>query len=123
MPYIPKSDDDRREALQNGDTARNAGELNYQLFYYVKHYDWRNYYDENYDWMRPIFKYINNFLGENPNYQRYNDMTGVMVRCYKEIYRRLHINLEREFLDIMEQYDDIIADYEDTKIDSNGDVE
>ena len=37
MPYI-KANDGRREALRNGEPALSAGELNYQIFYYIKHY-------------------------------------------------------------------------------------
>ena len=126
MPYI-KSDDDRREALQKGDTARSAGELNYQIFYYVKHYDWRKsnlfYYNYYHDIERDIRQFIVKFLGENPNYQKYNDMTGCLIRCYKEIYRRLHIDLEDVFIKLIKEWDFTIAGYEDIKIRENGDVE
>ena len=36
MPYI-SAKDDRREKLRNREPALNAGELNYQIFYYIKH--------------------------------------------------------------------------------------
>jgi hypothetical protein len=119
MPYI-KADDGRREALQRGEPALIAGELNYQIFYYVKH--------------TPICAPIKNmeldvrgfveqFLGAKPNYQRYNDMTGALVRCAKEIRRRLPLKSEIMLLDIMESYDDQIAKYEDLKLQENGDVE
>jgi len=122
MPYI-KSGDGRREALQNGEPALNAGELNYQIFYYVKHYDWRKYRQIDYNFLATITKFVSNFLGDKPNYQKYNDMTGVLIRCYKEIRRRLYIDVESEFIEIMESYDDEIAEYEDTKIKENSDVE
>lgn len=113
MPYI-KSDDGRREALQRGEPALTAGELNYQLFYNIKH--------SNYD--RDIIKWlVDRFLGKSPNYQRYNDMTGALVRCVKEIRRRLPLESEIILIDIMESYDDEIAKYEDTKILENRDVE
>ena len=116
MPYIG-SEGTRREELRNGEPALTAGELNYQIFYYVKHngidYEW-NYED--------IHQFVINFLGEKPNYQRYNDMTGCLVRCGKEIQRRLGINAYI-LIGIMDRYDDEIAKYEDTKIISNGDVE
>ena len=113
MPYISK-DNDRRERLRNGEPALIAGELNYQIFYYVKH---TNKID------RLIIKdFVDQFLGKKPNYQKYNDMTGCLVRCYAEIERRLDIQAE-VLLDIAQSYDDEIAKYEDTKIVQNGDVE
>jgi len=112
MPYI-KADDGRREALRNGEPALTAGELNYQIFYLIKHCAYI-------DWIL-ILKYVNNFLEDKPNYQKYNDMTGVLIRCEKEIKRRL--NREVDLQMIMEKYDDEIAKYEDKKIIENGDVE
>jgi hypothetical protein len=116
MPYI-KSDDDRREKLRNGEPALLAGELNYQIFYYVKHNIVKSFKEFN------IIKgFVEQFLGEKPNYQKYNDMTGALVRCEKEINRRL--DQEAGFLwAIMQSYDDLIAKYEDLKIKENGDVE
>jgi len=118
MPYI-KADDGRREALRNGEPALTAGELNYQIFYYIKH---AQELTEGICVSR-IQTYVNAFLGDNPNYQRWNDMTGVLVRCYKEIERRLHFDLKTTFIQIMETYDDEIARYEDKKCQKNGDVE
>lgn len=117
MPYI-KSGDSRREALQKGEPALNAGELNYQIFYYVKH----NYHASNYKHGQ-IYKFINQFLGKTPNYQKYNDITGVLIRCARELKRRLNLYVETGFTTIMNAYDDEIAKYEDKKIESNGDVE
>jgi hypothetical protein len=119
MPYI-KSNDGRREWLQKGNPALNAGELNYQIFYYVKH-NCESIICYNKD-LEKINKFVKNFLGVKPNYQKYNDMTGALIRCRKEIERKLDI--EAGWLeDIMEEYDDEIAKYEDTKIIENGDVE
>lgn len=116
MPYI-KRDDGRREALRNGDTALTAGELNYQLFYFIKH----DTNDTNYKFARAEL-YVSRFLGQKPNYQKYNDMTGALLRCYKEVERRL--DTDAHFLiTLMKSYDDEIAKYEDKKIDENGDVE
>jgi len=124
MPYI--KNDGRREALRKGEPALNAGELNYQIFYTCKHH--RSLYSPMHDiygeskLCQAIEIFISQFLGENPNYQRWNDMTGALIRCQKELKRRL--NIEAEFLsDIMESYDGIIAAYEDFKILENGDVE
>lgn len=114
MPYI-KSTDGRREKLQQGGEALTAGELNYQIFYYVKHNDPIR--------GKKIKHFIRPFLGENPNYQKYNDMTGVLIRCYKEIERRMGTNIKEAFIDIMESYDNEINEYENTKILENGDVE
>ena len=127
MPYI-KANDGRREALRKGEPALSAGELNYQIFYYVKHLDNKEplfFNDEaNIDIIKEtVKKFVDHFLGKQPNYQRYNDMTGCLIRCYKEIKRRLNIYLKDMFITIMERYDDEIAKYEDTKIISNGDVE
>lgn len=116
MPYISRNDD-RRRRLRNGEPASTAGELNYQIFYHTKCYGAES---------RHLFKkfgsLVKQFLGNTPNYQRYNDMTGALIRCQKEIKRRLKIDVP-DLLEIMESYDDEIAKYEDEKIISNGDVE
>lgn len=113
MPYISKQGN-RREVLQRGEPALTAGELNYQIFYYVKHTDKID---------SVIIKdFVEQFLGNKPNYQRYNDMTGCLVRCAKEIKRRLNRNADILF-QIEDNYDEEIARYEDMKIISNGDVE
>ena len=117
MPYI-KSDDDRRKKLRNGEPALTAGELNYQIFYEYKH---PNLIEEIPD-EATIEMYVKFFLGEKPNYQRYNDMTGALVRCYAEIKRRLNIEVDI-LLNILTSYNKEIDKYEDTKIISNGDVE
>lgn len=43
-------------------------------------------------------------LGDNPNYQRFNEIIGVLECCKLEVYRRK------------------VAKYEDQKIKENGDV-
>lgn len=118
MPYI-KSNDGRRELLQKREVALNAGELNYQIFYFVKHY----YLEFTPITSEIIIKmFVKNFLGEKPNYQKYNDMTGALIRCYRECQRRLGIKCYM-LLEIMDSYDEEIAKYEDIKIRENGDVE
>ena len=115
MPYI-NATDGRREALRNGDTALTAGELNYQIFYYIKH--------NNIDTFSKaiINGFVVQFLGEKPNYQKYNDMTGALIRCYVELNRRL--NLDADYLlDLCASFNNEIAKYEDEKIITNGDVE
>jgi len=113
MPYI-KSDDGRREALQRGEPALTAGELNYEIFYYVKHCGFDRSVIECF-----VLQF---FCREKLTYQKYNDMTGCLIRCYKEIKRRLNIDLKKEFEEIMESYDAEIAKYEDLKRDENGEV-
>ena len=66
MPYISKSDD-RREKLRAGEPALTAGELNYQIFYYVKHA--KSFLEKD---IENIKKFVNQFLGEKPNYQKFN---------------------------------------------------
>lgn len=117
MPYI-NSKDGRRKALQGGDIARTAGELNYQLFYFIKHFS--NIGRVNFEGV--MRKFVSNFLGDKPNYQRYNDMTGCLVRCYKEVERRLEID-ETLLIKIIEEYDEEINIYEEKKILENEDVE
>ncbi len=112
MPYI-SSKGNRRQVLRNKEPALTAGELNYQIFYSVKHQD---------DNKETIELYVKQFLGEKPNYQKYNDMTGALIRCYLEVKRRLNIDAEG-LLEIGEGYDDEIAKYEDKKCMENGDVE
>lgn len=125
MPYI-KKDDGRREALQKlEEVAQNAGELNYQIFYYTKYVSPA---EKSWDKIKEdIKKMVDGFLGEAPNYQKYNDMTGALVRCSREIQRRLkgfneHAVAKSILPDILDGYDATINAYEDTKIESNGDV-
>lgn len=118
MPYI-KSGDGRREALQRGEPALLAGELNYQIFYYVKHIRFES---SNGILREDIEGFVKQFLGEKPNYQRYNDFVGALINCWVEIKRRLGIEVDILLL-IIESYADEIAKYEDTKILENGDVE
>ena len=120
MPYIKKGDG-RRETLQKGEPALTAGELNYQIFYYVKHH-YISFLDRLKIGNKTLDKFVIQFLGETPNYQRYNDMTGALIRCYKEIKRRLKIDM-LYLLDLVDSFDNIIAKYEDIKIEENGDVE
>jgi hypothetical protein len=113
MPYI-ESKTDRRQKLRNGEPALIAGELNYQIFYYIKH---NTFVDKN-----RIIDFVEQFLGDKPNYQRYNDMTGALVRCSREIIRRLSKD-GSVLIDIMNSYDEEIDKYENKKILENGDVE
>ena len=78
MPYIPK--DDREEVMERG--PETAGELNFL-----------------------VTKICLLYLGEKPNYQRYNDVVGALEGAKLEMYRRK------------------VAPYEDVKIEENGDVE
>ena len=80
MPYI-KSDDGRREALRNGESALTAGELNYQIFYYIKHQAKDSLATERVYYV--IKNFVEQFLGKFPNYQKYNDMTGALISPYK----------------------------------------
>ena len=120
MPYI-KSNDGRRKALQNGDKAQTAGELNYQIFWYVKNYV-ITFEDNSSVADKKIRKYVEKFLGSTPNYQRYNDMAGCLTLCYKEIKRRLGFN-SYYLIHLIDKYDKEIAEYENLKINQNGDVE
>lgn len=128
MPYISR-EDDRRERLRNGEPALIAGELNYQIFHYFKNRFKGFNFEEKY-----VKKFVQDFLGDNPNYQKYNDMTGALTRCSKEIRRRFFKIGEKQIIakiekieeilkKILNNYDDEIAKYEDTKIEQNGDVE
>jgi hypothetical protein len=120
MPYI-SAKDDRREKLRNGEPALIAGELNYQIFHYVKH----SPASETFETSRSIIRgLVEQFLGAKPNYQRFNDMTGALVRCSKEVNRRLGNWLAAKILiEIMESFDNQIDIYEDIKIKENTDVE
>lgn len=131
MPYI-KSGDGRREALQQGEPALNAGELNYQIFYYTKHnypvvkkvYKETLTAEELIKYSSDVSQFVEAFLRPQVNYQRYNDLTGCLMRCAKEIERRLGLKLyDILLLDIMRSYDDEIVEYENKKILENSDVE
>lgn len=115
MPYI--KNDGRREKLQKGDIPQNAGELNYQLFYFLKY----NPSLSNEERKRICEKFVKQFVGDSPNYQRYNDMTGCLVRCYCEVKRRLFFDADF-LLDILGSYNKEIDIYEDLKIKENGEV-
>jgi hypothetical protein len=49
-------------------------------------------------------------------------MTGALIRCAKEVERRLYKKSEYLY-QLMEYFDNEIAIYEDIKIKENGDVE
>ena len=88
--------------------------MNYQIFYYAKHHDFIP--------AMTVIHFVENFLGTKPNYQKYNDMTGCLVLCAKEIKRRLDKNADILY-QILDHYDAEIARYEDKKCSDNGDVE
>ena len=111
MPYIDNKTG-RREELRKGDIAKTPGELNFLIFAHFKY--------DKFD-IELVKKYVKDFLGEKPNYQKYNDMTGAIARCYVEIERRLNISPD-ELIEILVDYDLDIAVYEDEKIKENGDV-
>jgi len=113
MPYI-KDENNRRQDLRDGATALSAGELNFQIFTYIK--EQRESYSPT-----VISQLVSDFLGDNPNYQKYNDMTGALIRCHREIKRRLQLDISY-LLQIMASYDKEIEIYEDEKILENGDV-
>lgn len=118
MPYI-KKDYGRRDELQRGYPALNAGELNYQIFFQYKHFSPNSNLE---DLKNIINSFVKNFLGDKSNYQRYNDMTGALIRCGFELKRRL--NIEANILiDILLSYNEEIDKYENLKIAENGDVE
>lgn len=78
MPYIPIQD---RRMINSGSPPMKAGELNYKLT-----------------------KDILEYLGTEPNYQRFNDVLGALECLKLELYRR------------------VISPYEDQKIRENTDV-
>ncbi len=114
MPYI-KDTNNRRQQLRDGYMAESAGELNFKIFVYVKECG-----DKTVCYAQ-IQDFVSEFLGRTPNYQKFNDMTGALIRCSKEIKRRLGFDLP-VLAEIMHSYDEEIADYEDLKIVENGDV-
>ncbi len=118
MPYI-KDTNNRRKELRDGDFAKSAGELNYQIFSYFKYSDLRNVEGRIFD---HAFGFLhNNNISASPNYQKYNDMAGVMVLCTKELKRRLNLET-KSLLNVLDKFDKEIFIYEDEKIRSNGDV-
>lgn len=116
MPYI-KDINGRRKELRNGAVAQNAGELNFKIFAYLKQHTPLCKCNREHE----IEQFVKEFLGEKPNYQKYNDMTGCLVRCAKEVQRRLNQNASF-LIEIMKSYDKEIEIYEDKKIKENGDV-
>lgn len=121
MPYI-KNENNRRNELKRGETAKCAGELNYQLFSYLLDnmlYDNKLVY--NFSNLRFLYVSMNNFLGDNPNYQRYNDLYGAVICCYDEFKRRYKIK-PKILIKTLKLFNKQLADYEDEKIKTNGDV-
>lgn len=121
MPYIESKE--RREKLRKGDAALNAGELNYQIFYYIKHQEKNSLNSERVYFV--IKGFVDEFLKDKISYQKYNDMTGALIRCYKELDRRLNISYSilQILKNVMNSYDNEIAKYEDIKIQQNGEIE
>lgn len=79
MPYVSKK---RRYELEApGEIPSHPGDLNYKLTLEVLR-----------------------FLGDRPNYERFNAAIGALEACKMELYRRM------------------VAPYEDGKIAENGDV-
>lgn len=78
MPYIQQED---RDKILSGEKYTTPGELNFCFTGVALEY-----------------------LGDNPNYQKFNDVIGAIECCKMELYRRK------------------IALYEDEKIQTNGDV-
>ena len=97
--------------------------MNYQIFYYVKHQANDSFNSERVAFV--IKGFVQSFLGEKPNYQKYNDMTGALIRCAFEIERRLPEKKDWTdiLLQIMLSYNDEINKYEDLKCLENGNVE
>jgi len=118
MPYI-KNENNRREELRNGVIALTAGELNFQIFSYILDIGTKKGF-HRYNKLI-VIKMVKNFLGDQPNYQKYNDMVGCLTCCYKELKRRYDAKINF-LLNIIDMYDNQIADYEDIKIKENGDV-
>lgn len=84
MPYITKENRDKYKNIVESicaNPALVAGDLNYLFTQLVKAY-----------------------LGDTPNYQKYNDAIGALEGCKLEVYRRK------------------TSKYEDEKIEENGDV-
>jgi len=124
MPYI-KDENNRREELKNGAKAEVAGELNCQIFVYL-----RSLIEERSDntciWNSSpdrvkLLNYVQNFLGKNPRYQDYNNMVGALLLCTKEFKRRFGLKIT-ELTNIIDMYDVEIGKYENLKITQNGDV-
>lgn len=116
MPYI-KDENGRRKELREGVIAQTAGELNFKIFAYLKYNTALSLVNKNYI----VKQFVIEFLGKKPNYQKYNDMTGCLIRCAKEVQRRLKQDASF-LLKIMISYDEEIVKYEDKKILENGDV-
>lgn len=123
MPYI-KDENNRRQELKDGAVAETAGELNFQIFTYVKY----QCLDHKIVDELKIIDYCKSFLGKNPNYQRYNDVVGCLYLCEKELKRRSrssHIfrpSYEYPVAELIDLFLSQIYNYEDEKIVTNGDV-
>lgn len=120
MPYVTQN---RRTALDEDAAPQNAGELNYCLTWHLLHTE---NLDDLYSALeKEITEYI---AARDPNYALYNEVVGALECCRREFVRRdgidtraglLRYDALRVTLDNL--YDRIIAPYEDTKINQNGD--
>jgi hypothetical protein len=81
VPYIKETYRVLVDPTLRGYPAQSAGELNFQITCLAKR-----------------------FLGDKPNYAKFNEVVGVLECAKLELYRRM------------------VAPYEDTKITENGDV-
>lgn len=119
MPYIAGKE--RRAELRGGAIAQNAGELNYQISKRVISQS----NERGHTILEDMAHYLEQYLGKTPNYQKWNDIIGVLVCSSEELLRRELIE-PRTYYDynklICQIYDNYIAPYEDSKIISNGDI-
>lgn len=122
MPYITPQ---RREELENPlEPYVDPGDLTYGLYVAA--------ITEDGDFTSGVIgahvaRYINN--GE-PKYERYALVLGCLYSCALELDRQQSKHLQSEYIDYadlihcyaIQYYRDVIAPYEDTKIEQNGDV-
>lgn len=121
MPYIPQ---DERERLAGDAPALTPGELNYCLTWHLLNTDPDDMLDALW---KEVMEYVLNANG-GPNYETYNAVMGAITCCHREFVRRggpawRPLAVENALGETADRvYDQLIAPYEDAKIQQNGDV-
>lgn len=118
MPYVKE---ERRDALDNGATPTNAGELNYRLT--------RLAFNDPPE-LDPLLGAVDEYLDskKRKDYAVYNEVIGAITCALMERRRRLPASTVPDpgerLLSALAQvvYDRSVVPYEDIKIKDNGDI-
>lgn len=128
MPYVK---DGARARLDRDGVPMNAGELNYAVTWHMLHTG-----DVRIAVQREVARFLEfrrkpsaTAAPRENNYQDFNDVMGALDGARREYRRRVGVQTlgDQDRLDAVEYvatefYDNVVAPYEDIKINENGDV-